>query len=189
MAEAAAHAILRFAKRQNPDKAYALSAFVQKEILNMKKFALAALFSLGLAATPALAGSGVKVGVLNCTVAPGVGLIVVSSKSIDCTFEGTLGKKKERYKGTIDKLGIDIGFTGEGVMSWVVFAPGKLKRGALTGSYGGASAEATAVVGLGANVLVGGSDRSIALQPLSVQAQTGLNVAAGVAALRLKFVK
>ena len=74
-------------------------------------------------------------------------------------------------------------------MSWVVFAPGKLKRGALTGSYGGASAEATAVVGLGANVLVGGSDRSIALQPLSVQAQTGLNVAAGVAALRLKFVK
>lgn len=155
----------------------------------MKKIALAALLMLGLAASPALAKDGVKVGVLSCKVAPSVGLIIASSKSLDCTFEGTLGKKKERYKGTIDRLGIDIGFTGEGVMSWVVFAPGKLKRGALAGSYGGATAEATLAVGLGANVLVGGSDRSVALQPLSVQAQTGLNVAAGVAALRLKFVK
>ncbi|WP_395689679.1 DUF992 domain-containing protein [Aestuariivirga sp.] len=154
----------------------------------MKKVLLAALLSLGLAASPAIAKSGVKVGVLNCTVAPGVGLIIASSKSLDCTFEGTIGKK-ERYKGTIDRLGIDIGFTGEGVMSWVVFAPGKLKRGALAGSYGGATAEATVAVGLGANVLLGGSDRSVALQPISVQAQTGLNVAAGVAAMRLKYVK
>jgi hypothetical protein len=155
----------------------------------MKKVVLAALLTLGLAASPALAKDGVKVGVLNCTVAPGVGLIVASSKSLDCTFEGTLGKKKERYKGTIDRLGIDIGFTGEGVMSWVVFAPGQLKRGALAGSYGGVTAEASVAVGLGANVMVGGSDRSIALQPISVQAQTGLNVAAGAAAMRLKFVK
>jgi len=79
--------------------------------------------------------------------------------------------------------------TGKGVMAWAVFAPGKLKAGALAGHYVGASAEASVAVGLGANVLVGGSDKSIALQPLSVQAQTGLNLAAGVASLRLKKAK
>jgi hypothetical protein len=157
----------------------------------MKKLALAALITLGLAASPALAKStqsGVKIGVLNCEVAPGVGLIVASSKAVKCTFEGTVGKK-ERYTGTIEKLGIDIGITGKGVMSWAVFAPGKISRGALAGRYAGATAEATVAVGLGANVLVGGSNKSIALQPISVQAQTGLNVAAGIAALRLVRAK
>jgi hypothetical protein len=157
----------------------------------MKKLALAALMSLGLAASPALANSGqsgVKIGVLSCEVSPGVGLIVASSKTVNCTFDGTVGKK-DRYTGTIEKLGIDIGITGKGVMSWAVFAPGKVGRGALAGRYAGATAEATVAVGLGANVLVGGSNKSIALQPLSVQAQTGLNVAAGVAALRLVRAK
>ena len=73
-------------------------------------------------------------------------------------------------------------------MVWAVFAPGKVKKGALQGSYGGASAEATVIAGLGANVLIGGSGKSINLQPLSVQAQTGLNVAAGIAGLRLDYV-
>lgn len=154
----------------------------------MKKLALAALIALGLTAAPAFAQKGVKIGVLNCEVAPGVGLIVASSKSVSCTFEGTVGKK-DRYTGTIEKLGIDIGITGKGVMSWAVFAPGKVGRGALAGRYAGATAEASVAVGLGANVLVGGSDKSIALQPLSVQAQTGLNVAAGIAALRLVRAK
>jgi hypothetical protein len=154
----------------------------------MKKLALAALLSLGLAASPALAQSGVKIGVLSCEVAPGVGLIIASSKTVKCTFDGTVGKK-DRYTGTIEKLGIDIGITGKGVMSWAVFAPGKVGRGALAGRYAGATAEATVAVGLGANVLVGGSNKSIALQPISVQAQTGLNVAAGIAALRLVRAK
>lgn len=157
----------------------------------MKKLALAALISLGLAASPAFAKSsqsGVKIGVLSCEVSAGVGLIVASSKTVKCTFDGTVGKK-DRYKGTIEKLGIDIGVTGKGVMAWAVFAPGKIGRGALAGRYAGATAEATVAVGLGANVLVGGSNKSIALQPLSVQAQTGLNVAAGIAALRLVHVK
>lgn len=150
----------------------------------MKKLALAALISLGLAASPAFAAKGVKVGVLSCDVSAGVGLIIASSKTVKCTFDGTVGKK-EHYKGTIEKLGIDIGVTGKGVMAWAVFAPGKINRGALAGRYAGVSAEATVAVGLGANVLVGGSNKSIALQPLSVQGQTGLNVAAGIAALRL----
>jgi len=157
----------------------------------MKKLAFAALLALGLAASPAVAknNSGVKIGVLSCDVSAGVGLILASSRSVDCTFERTVGGRNERYKGTIERLGIDIGVTGKAVMAWVVFAPGKLKRGALAGSYAGVSAEASVAVGLGANVLLGGSNKSVALQPLSVQAQTGLNVAAGIAALRLKYVK
>ena len=155
----------------------------------MKKLALAAVVALGLVASPALAAnSGVKIGVLNCDVSAGVGLILASSKTVKCTFDRAVGGK-EHYKGTIEKLGLDIGVTGKGVMSWVVFAPGKLKSGALAGKYAGASAEATVAIGLGANVLVGGGNKSIALQPLSVQAQTGLNVAAGIAALRLTYVK
>jgi len=155
----------------------------------MKKLAIAALITLGLAASPAFAKTtGVKIGVLNCDVSAGVGMIVASSKTVKCTFDRAVGGK-EYYKGTIEKLGIDVGFTGKGVMSWIVFAPGQIAKGALKGKYAGASAEASVAVGLGANVLVGGGNKSIALQPLSVQAQTGLNVAAGIAALRLKAVK
>jgi hypothetical protein len=72
-------------------------------------------------------------------------------------------------------------------MSWVVFAPGKLGPGALAGTYAGATAEATFAVGLGANVLVGGSQSSVALQPVSVQGQTGLNIAAGLAKFTLEY--
>lgn len=155
----------------------------------MKKLAIAALITLGLAASPAFAKtSGVKIGVLNCEVAPSVGMIIASSKSLKCTFDRSVGGK-EYYTGTLEKLGLDVGFTGKGVMSWVVFAPGQIAKGALKGKYAGASAEASLAVGLGANVLVGGGNKSIALQPLSVQAQTGLNVAAGVAALSLKPAK
>lgn len=147
----------------------------------------------GLALATALAGgsiaaqaaSGVKVGTLNCDVSGGIGLIIGSSKSMKCTFHRADGKA-EFYSGTISKLGVDIGVTGRQYMSWVVFAAGSLRPGALAGSYGGATAEATAIVGVGANVLVGGSGRSVALQPLSVEGQTGLNVAAGVAKLTLR---
>lgn len=154
----------------------------------MKKIALAALVALGLTAAPALAKDGVKIGVLTCDVSGGVGMIIGSKKSVDCVFEGTVGKR-DYYKGSIGKFGLDVGVTGKGVMAWAVFAPGQVNRGALAGNYVGASAEASVAVGLGANVLVGGSNKSIALQPLSVQAQTGLNIAAGVASLHLKRAK
>ena len=128
----------------------------------------------------------VEVGVLNCTVANGAGFIIGSSKRLDCTFQG--GGRREPYVGHINKFGIDIGATTTGVISWAVFAPsaGGMGPGALAGSYGGVTGEATIGVGLGANVLVGGSKRSIALQPLSVGAQQGLNLAIGVAALTLE---
>lgn len=142
--------------------------------------------ALALSAASASADNGVKLGVLTCDVSAGVGLILGGSQAARCVFEGPNGP--ENYEGRIGKLGIDIGVTGETIMSWVVFAPGKVGQGALAGTYAGATAEATVAVGLGANVLVGGSDKSIALQPLSVQGQTGLNIAAGLASFTLRYV-
>lgn len=147
----------------------------------------AATLAIGLlAAGPTFAAkSGVNVGTLDCRVAPGVGLVVGSSKAMDCVFRRGNGRV-ERYVGRVTRVGVDIGITGEGHMAWLVFAPGSVKRGALAGGYAGASAEASAGVGLGANVLVGGFKRSITLQPISIKGQTGLNIAAGIAGLSLK---
>ncbi len=146
-------------------------------------------FSLSAAsAAPAFAASGVKVGVLDCDVSAGIGLIIGSSKSVNCMLKRSNGHV-EHYQGKLGKLGVDIGATGKASMAWLVFAPGKVNAGALEGSYGGAGAEATVIAGLGANVLVGGFKKSINLQPLSVKAQTGLNVAAGLSSLTLHYVK
>jgi hypothetical protein len=152
----------------------------------IKPFAGAMLALFLFQSGPAVAQvSRVEVGVLNCTVAGGTGFIVGSTKSLSCTF--VRPGADERYSGTINKFGIDIGTTSKSVLSWAVFAPtAALKNGALAGSYGGVSGEATVGVGVGANALVGGSNKTIVLQPLSVQAQQGLNIAAGVAALELR---
>lgn len=153
----------------------------------MKHVVIASLLTLGLVASPAMAKTGVKVGMLTCDVAGGVGMIIGSSKAVDCTFKGNNGRV-EHYQGKLGKLGIDIGVTNDASLAWLVFAPGKLKKGALKGSYNGASVQATVVAGLGANVLIGGFEKSINLQPLSVQGQTGLNIAAGLTSLSLDHV-
>jgi len=141
---------------------------------------------LGAPATNAKKGDGVKVGILTCVVAGGTGFVFGSSKSLRCNFEGQAGKG-ERYSGSINKFGLDIGVTGPATMTWAVIAPtGDVGRGALAGNYIGASAEATAGVGGGANLLVGGSNDTISLQPLSVQGQTGLNAALAVSELVLR---
>jgi hypothetical protein len=148
--------------------------------------AAAALAVVSLTA-PASA-DGVKVGVLTCHVSSGWGFIFGSSKDLRCMFAPVQGYS-ERYVGTVNKFGVDIGYTSGGVLIWNVLAPSTgMKRGALAGGYGGATASATAGVGVGANVLVGGFERSIALQPLSVEGNTGLNVAAGIGAITLHFV-
>jgi hypothetical protein len=157
---------------------------------NFKSLVIFAAMSAGLAGAataPASAASGVKIGSLNCSVAGGVGLILGSSKGMNCIFHPVSGRPED-YTGSVTKLGIDIGVTGTTYIAWAVFAPGKVNRGALEGSYSGASAEASVGLGLGANVLIGGSRKSIALQPLSVQGQTGLNIAAGIARMDLDYV-
>ena len=153
----------------------------------MRKILSLGLLSLVLMASAADAKSGVKIGVLSCGIEGGVGYIIGSSKGVDCVYQPASGARPEHYSGSIGKLGLDVGVTNQTVLAWAVFAPGKIKKGALKGSYRGASAEATVGIGLGANVLVGGFNKGINLQPLSVQAQTGLNVAAGVSSLKLRY--
>jgi len=145
------------------------------------------LMTVGLVAagTPARAQSYIKAGVLTCAVSPGIGLIITSSKSLSCTFVPEL-RGPEYYAGTIRKVGIDIGVTGATVIVWAVLSSVQgFPVGALAGTYGGVSAEATVGLGLGANVLLGGSNRNFALQPLSVQGQVGLDFAVGITQLEL----
>ncbi len=156
--------------------------------LAAKAAILAAVMAVsGLASVaPATAGY-IRAGLLTCRVAPGIGLIIGSSKPMGCTFKPD-ERGPENYDGRINKVGLDIGFTGESVIVWVVLAAQSgYPPGALAGSYVGASAEASVVIGAGANLLVGGSNRSFALQPLSVQGQLGLDFAVTISELVLTY--
>jgi hypothetical protein len=139
------------------------------------------------------AEAGVKAGFLTCNVSSGWGFVFGSSRDVNCTFApSSTGDpaKQERYKGKIMKFGADIGYVHAAVMVWGVFAPASdVKAGALAGQYAGATASATVGVGVGANVLVGGFNNTITLQPVSVEGNTGLNVAAGIGALSLESVR
>ena len=149
-----------------------------------------ALALLATTAVPASAQSpsGVNVGSLTCKVAGGVGFVFGSSKELSCLFSRSNGVA-ERYTGTIKKFGVDIGFTKEAQIVWLVFAPGNIGAGVLAGSYGGAVVSATVGAGAGANVLVGGSSKQVSLQPVSVEGSIGLNVAAGIGEVDLRYVK
>jgi hypothetical protein len=151
--------------------------------------ALTALALCALAAAAPAGAAHVEAGLLNCTVFGGSGFIFGSSKDLDCTFNGANGST-ERYYGSIKKYGLDLGFTDKSQIVWTVFAPSAdLEYGVLAGNYGGVSAEATVGWGVGANALVGGSNDSVALQPVSVQGQQGLNFALGVAQLQLRATR
>jgi hypothetical protein len=132
--------------------------------------------------TIALAPDRTKAGTLTCDISAGVGFIITSKKNLTCMFTPSHPGPREVYTGSISKFGLDLGATAGGEMIWVVYAPSNKRFGALAGHYGGASAEAT----VGTNVLVGGSDRTVILQPVSVQGQAGLNLAVGVAGLELR---
>lgn len=132
---------------------------------------------------------GMELGVLDCKVEGGAGFIIGSTKDVLCTYKPADNNlAPENYHGTISKIGLDIGVTGETLITWAVLAPNAdlYAPGALAGEYVGASAEASAAIGAGANLLVGGSNRTFSLQPLSVQAQTGVNLAVGVTEFKLR---
>ena len=149
-------------------------------------FAAAALLVAG--ALPASAQSRVQVGTLTCNLEPNIAFIIGSVREMSCTFRPAVkGAKRGTYHGTVRRFGLDIGVNGRGTLVWAVFAPSaKVPSGALRGNYVGAAGSASIGVGLGANVLVGGSQNTFALQPLSLEGQTGLNLALGVSDLTLR---
>jgi len=146
--------------------------------------AIAATASM-MAASPLEAQGRVQVGSLACSISSGVGLVVGSQRNVNCAFKYSANEPEEAYTGVLTRIGLDIGITTGGAIIWAVFAGTNRYAGMLTGTYVGASAEASIAAGLGANVLVGGSNNTVALQPLSVQGQLGLNVAAGIGSLEL----
>jgi hypothetical protein len=132
---------------------------------------------------------GTKVGVLSCRSSASIGLILGSHQKLRCSFRPDNGGPAESYAGHVNRLGLDIGVKAGGVMAWAVFAPASgLHHGALAGTYVGASGSISVGLGVGANALVGGSHRSVALQPLSVEGQVGVNLALGVAGLTLRHI-
>ena len=139
-----------------------------------------------LVASPAPAQSTAKVGSLACDVSAGVGMILTQKQTIACTFTPANGGPPDHYVGRIDQFGVALGAVQQGTLVWGVIAPAQgVARGALAGTYTGVGAQATAGAGLGANVLVGGTGRAFSLQPLSVQGQTGLNIAGGITTVTL----
>ncbi|NGO51818.1 DUF992 domain-containing protein [Allomesorhizobium camelthorni] len=151
--------------------------------------AAAALSAFALSAHAQQAG--VELGLLECQVEGGTGFIIGSTKDVKCTYgPADASMAPETYSGVIRKIGLDVGTTGTTYIQWAVLAPSAnvYAPGALAGNYVGASAEASAAVGVGANLLVGGSNQTFTLQPLSLQAQTGVNIALGVTDFQLRSV-
>src|SRR6202140_2908515 len=145
--------------------------------------ALAASFASANAMPP------VRAGILQCQGGQNVGFVVGSVTSLQCVFESN-GSPPEPYVATVRRFGVDLGFTQQTQFSWAVNAPSsRVARGELAGNYGGVGANASVGIGGGGNFLVGGPQNAYALQPVSVQGQTGLNVAAGVAHIELDPVR
>ena len=155
-----------------------------------KGFAAVLVGAAAVAATlPAEAQPArVQIGTLACSVSAGIGLIVASQRNVSCNFQPENGPT-EAYTGTMTIVGLDVGFTTGSAIVWGVFAGTTRYVGMLSGTYAGGTAQATVGAGVGANALIGGSNNSVALQPLSVQGQVGLNAAAGIGALELHYAQ
>jgi hypothetical protein len=126
-----------------------------------------------------------RAGRLLCFSSPRVGLILGSTQSLRCEFHATTGHRYI-YEGRIRRVGLDVGATSAGILSWAVLARNsRIGPGTLRGTYVGAGGSVAFGPGLGANVLIGGSRRSIALQPISIERKIGINLAAGVTSLTL----
>lgn len=133
------------------------------------------------------AQAAVEVGGLTCRSTGAVGYVVGAVLNLDCIFAPSAGGPAHHYVGVVRRIGVDLGVTQGMSLGWIVFAPtGSIHPGDLAGNYGGVQGNASVGVGVGANALVGGSNNTFALQPVSAQAQTGLNVSAGLAGLELR---
>jgi hypothetical protein len=155
-----------------------------------QRFLAAMVLALGVSmmtAGPARAAN-VTTGYLSCYQAGGWGYIIGGSYKLRCTYSTKDGRRTEYYNGKISDFGADIGYLKSAVVLWAVASGTKdLKPGALAGSYGGVQGSVSLGMGGGVNVLVGGFEKSITLQPISVEGQKGLNVAAGVGTMTLDY--
>jgi hypothetical protein len=153
----------------------------------MKISTLLAVAGLALMPSLATAQEQITVGTLDCDVSAGLGLFIMQKQELTCSFTHKSGAV-ERYTGSIDQFGIELGEVKEGHLIWgVVSTTGDPAEGALAGTYAGVGANASFGAGAGANILVGGSNETLSLQPISVQGQTGINVAGGVTKVSLAW--
>ena len=161
----------------------------------MKKLRIFALGSLAttLLTVMAIVGSAsaggmtAKTGILTCHVASGFGRLIASSRTVECHYSPFSGTPED-YSGTISRIGLDFGYLAPVGLAWAVLAPSSVpSNGALQGNYYGASAEISLLVGAGVNVMTGGFQKSIALQPISLQGDWGLYVGAGFASMSLQL--
>jgi hypothetical protein len=157
-----------------------------KRILIIAALALVALASPGRTqAQPSWA----QVGTLTCRLNPSIGFIIAGHQSMECTYQPAGPFPPQAYQGAINMIGLNVGVTAGGILSWTVFAPTTgVPAGTLSGEYVGASGDVGLGVGAGANILLGGSGRSFALQPLSVEGSVAVNIALGVSMLTLRAV-
>ena len=151
---------------------------------------LLAMLVLAIAVIPASAQSGkpwTQVGMLTCKLNPSIGFIIAGHQSMECRYVPGAGGPPQAYQGALNMVGLNIGITAGGILNWAVLAPTDgIPAGALAGEYVGASGDVGFIVGVGTNVLIGGSARTLALQPVSVEGSVGANVALGVSALKLR---
>jgi len=145
-----------------------------------------AALALAVGLADPAAAQRVRAGVLTCDVSAGIGFITGSQKTVSCVFAPEPPGPQQVYDGTINKFGLDIGATSGGVMVWGVFADSLPGPGFLAGDYFGATGQVTVAAGLGATVLIGGSNNTVALQPVSVSASVGIKIALGVAEMHLR---
>jgi hypothetical protein len=162
--------------------------FCTRKATALFSFALLLAASFLMTSVDLAKANTVRQGVLMCRTSASVGLIVGSRQKLRCQFRSETGRTQS-YVGTIGRLGLDLGVTAGGVMTWAVLASTPtIPSGALAGEFVGASGDISVGVGVGANLLVGGTRKSVSLQPLSVEGQVGANLALGVARMRLSPV-
>jgi len=153
--------------------------------LRLGTLALVAMLAVPAAAQPRF--PWLQIGMLNCRLNPSIGFIIAGHQSMECRFTPNEPGPPQAYDGAINTLGLDIGVTAGGALAWAVFARTVgMPAGALAGEYVGVSGDIDIGIGGGSNILIGGSGRTFALQPLSVEGSVGLNVALGVSALKLR---
>ena len=140
-----------------------------------------------VAGSPASAKDVIAVGALTCSIKGGASSILGSTRELLCTFRVRPGDRGELYEGQIKKFGLDLGVTNNAALAWTVLAPADVPvyQGVLMGRYIGVAADASIGFGGGANVLIGGSNDAISLQPLSIQGETGVSAAVAVAEVEL----